>query len=187
MTLSNPLRELAEADVRAELARVGVEALDKNTIIRRYAGLGASRTRARAWVDGEIARAGKPAGKPVGAKASAEPIAPAPPAGGGVPSIVPDSAKGVLEHLTMVMETSTRVLNASHDASGKVRNSKLALASAEQLRRCLETALKIYESINNVQQVERFMACVIEELRLLEPEAARAVVDRMRATKGRWA
>lgn len=101
-------------------------------------------------------------------------------------SLVPDAAKGVLAHLQTIMDTALRVLAFSHTPDGKVRNPKLALSSGETLRRCLETAAKLYESINNTAQVERFMAEVVAELHLASPDMARRVVERMRVVQSRW-
>lgn len=110
---------------------------------------------------------------------------PPPSAPAGV-ALVPDAARGVLAHLDTVIGTCSNVLALSYGPDGKMRNARMALASADMLRRTLETALKLYESINNVQQIESFMRETLAEVRTLSPETARAVVERMRAVQTRW-
>ena len=89
-----------------------------------------------------------------------------------------------LEHIIGV---TGKVIQASHGSDGKVRNARMALQGTETLRKCLETALKLYESINNVRQVEAFMAEMLGAVRELSPETAQAVVERMKVVQGRWA
>ena len=62
----------------------------------------------------------------------------------------------------------------------------MALASAEALRKTLETALKLYETIGDLQTVERFLAAVFAELRAADPKLARRVVERLQGIQGRW-
>ncbi|HEY0203834.1 MAG TPA: hypothetical protein VGC15_06785 [Acetobacteraceae bacterium] len=101
-------------------------------------------------------------------------------------SLVPTEARAVLDQLGTIQATCNKVLLASLGTDGKVRNAKQALNAVEALRRCLETSLKLYESVSNVQQIETFMAEMLAEVRPLAPELAQAVVARMRKVQTRW-
>jgi hypothetical protein len=47
---------------------------------------------------------------------------------------------------------------------GKVRNARLLLAASEHLRRCIETAAKITDTLMRADKVERYHTAIIEEI-----------------------
>lgn len=212
---SNPIRTTAEEFIRAEIERVGVAGLDGAAITKRFVARGASRARVQAWI-AEAKRAAAPVSAPGAetkaaatkvdeqrelqanletAAATAAVLDSLPTrtelqeidASISVVSMMPGRAQEALDHLQRTIDTCNRVLTYCHAPDGRVRNPRMALQSADALRRCLETALKLYESMNNVQMIERFMAEMLAEVRPLNPDMARAVIGRMRAVQGRWA
>ena len=126
------------------------------------------------------------------------PVAESPESGGNPPPTVDEtglpvdgpSASGVgavMARLERATETVEKCITYSFGDNGKVRNPRMALASADALRKCLETALKLHETVDNVQAVQRFMAEIMAELRDVAPEVAAAVVERLRGVTARWA
>ena len=111
------------------------------------------------------------------------PVAAAAPAG---LSMVPDAARGVLAQLQTIQDTCNKVLQASLAPDGRMRNARQAIQAVEALRRTLETALKLYEAINNVALVERFMQEMLAAVGKLHPDAAQACIAEMRQVQGRW-
>ena len=58
---SSPLRNEAEEFIRAEIARLGPDALDKGAMVRRYVQRGASKTRVHEWIKALVHDAKNPA------------------------------------------------------------------------------------------------------------------------------
>ena len=93
----------------------------------------------------------------------------------------------VMGKLERAIDTVEHCITYSYGENGRVRNPRMALASADTLRKCLETALKLHETVDNVQAVQRFMAEIMAELRDVAPDVAAAVVERLRVVTARWA
>lgn len=107
-----------------------------------------------------------------------------------VPAIVAPRPTGigiVMAKLERAMETVDQCITFAYGENGKLRNPRMALTAADGLRRCLETALKLHEAVDNVQAVQRFMDEIMIALGDVSPEVAAAVVARMQEVTGRWA
>ena len=77
-------------------------------------------------------------------------------------------------------------MERSRDAAGGVRNSKMLLQAAEQLRRSLETAIKLHDAISEGLQVEAFHVVLLEEVAKIEPTAAARIRLRLLDASESW-
>lgn len=65
----------------------------------------------------------------------------------------------------------------------------MLLQSTEVLRRCLETATRLYDAVAAVQRIDQFNAELLEVVEAVHaecPEAARLIIQRTRAVADRW-
>ena len=72
---------------------------------------------------------------------------------------------------------------------GSVRMPKTLLAASEQLRRNLETAVKVHEAMRAISDVERFhyeLIGVVAEVARKHPIAAELLLNGMRRVVARW-
>ena len=60
------------------------------------------------------------------------------------------------------------------------------LSAAENLRRSLETAVKVQEAVMDGVQIERFHEVLIEEIGRCEPGVAARIVERLQAINAAW-
>lgn len=107
-----------------------------------------------------------------------------------VPAVAVPAPRGigiVMSKLERAIETVDQCISYSYGENGKLRNPRMALAASDGLRRCLETALKLHEAVDNVQAVQRFMDEIMAALRETSPEVAAAVVEKLQGVTGRWA
>ena len=82
----------------------------------------------------------------------------------------------VIEKLHKCLAAGDAVIEKSRGAAGEVRNRKMLLAAAEQLRRSLETAVKLQGIIADSLEVEKFHQAILDEIAKIEPEVARHIV-----------
>lgn len=166
--------------------------VDRAALLARYTAKGASRTRIYAWIKDALERLpSEPRHTPEQSALAADLAAL--PDREALASIEVEAKRGgpgsgqALERLQALIDTANKVLNFALHPDGRVKNPRLALIAVEQIRRMLETSLKLYETISNMQTIERFIAEVMAELRAADPEMAKRVVERMQAVQGRWA
>lgn len=212
---SNPLRNEAEEFIRAEIARVGPDAIDKAAIVRRFVERGASKSRLHEWIRDLVHDAKNPpldtreadlavaeAAVDAAERAKVLDSLPGPedlaqveraaqaaikaPALGASFTLLPEGAAAALDRLQTMIETTNRVLDYSLHADGRIKNPRMVLASVEATRKALETTLKLYEAVDPIKVLQQFLAEVMAELRTMEPELAMRVVDRLRDLQGRW-
>lgn len=107
-----------------------------------------------------------------------------------IPLVVAAPPRGiglVMSKIERAIDTVDQCIDFSYGANGQLRNPRMALAAADGLRRCLETALKLHEAVDNVQALQRFMDEIMAALREVSPEVAAVVVERLQGVTGRWA
>jgi hypothetical protein len=92
----------------------------------------------------------------------------------------------IIDNLAKLLAASNDVMDRSRDAAGAVRNSKMLLLAAEQMRRSLETALKLQDAISDGLQVEAFHRALIEEVGKLDPAAAGRIRARLVDVNDSW-
>ena len=67
-----------------------------------------------------------------------------------------------------------------------MRNARLLLQATENLRRCLETGLRIAEAMREMDQVDKFHAAILEEIAKMDPVLAERVVLRLGQIAEQW-
>jgi hypothetical protein len=194
------LRAELETAVLEELRRVGPTAFEKMTIARRFLGQASQATLYR-WVDAALAKAGSKLAGEVVAAAEARATRTAEPSleaarqavtttlpwvprvedtagfGGTVPAI---------EQLGECIRAAQQVMAYARHADGNVRSAKILLTATEVLRRSLDTAVKLQQTIVDVSQIERFHAAVVEAIREESPTTAERLLVRLQQLNTRW-
>ena len=187
------------------------KALSRSGIVKRFAGR-ASRSMLYEWiatfieetsarekrVDPAYRRAGViviNAEKAVEDESTAMPADPAAVARELTATVVPaEAAQGgaagralpILEHLHRTIEDVLRVRAVAFHADGRVRNSRMVLKAAEEMRRSLETVVKLQAAMNDQAALERFHAAIIEVIQQESPDLAQRVLRRLDELAMRW-
>jgi hypothetical protein len=197
------LKAELEAALMAAVERLGPDGLVKAAIVKPLLNRGVHQATLYRWFDAIIA-SGKPgqhaARKVKEAVAERAARAPEPKAAVAkeVESLLPvvvqleDVTAGggkttnVLERLARVTEDVELLVKHAKTEDGKVRNSRLLLSAAGELRKCLETSVKFYQAMREVENVDRLHATIVEEIRRESPEVAERILRRMRAVAAAW-
>ena len=93
--------------------------------------------------------------------------------------IASSGSLGIIDYLNECIKAARTVMEHARMADGRVRAAKLLLFGSEHLRRCLETAHRIAESVHEMQRIDEFHAIIIEEVRRESPATARAILARI--------
>jgi hypothetical protein len=200
------MRDKFEQALLAEVARVGLEHFTPDAVIKRFLGCGGKRTSLYRW-QRELMATDRPREHldRVTAQAVAIRAAVDPEPAAGAAGAAADGAKAViiaqhvvrgtggagamalLEKLHDCIKTAEDVLAHAKTPEGKVRNSKLMLQAAENLRRSIETGSKIAEMLVRADKIEQFNRAVIEEIAKVSPELAEQVALRLSQLASSWA
>jgi hypothetical protein len=92
----------------------------------------------------------------------------------------------VIDKLHKCLTAAEDVMDRSRDSAGAVRNSKMLLLAAEQLRRSLDTAVKLQEAISDGLQIEQFHATIMEEIAKIDPAVAGRIAARLLEVNAIW-
>jgi hypothetical protein len=196
------LRAELEAAILADVERLGLDKWSKDTLVKRFMGRGASRTTLYRWVS-EVEASGKPdqhvvrkVREAAAARAAIEAdpaFAAAADAGAQLPAlvkvndVVSAGAIPVMDRLNQCVAAADQVIAFARTPEGAVRNSKLLLSASEHLRRCLETAARVTETMMRAERVERFHAVIIEEIGKEAPVVAERLAMRLAQLASQWA
>lgn len=189
------LRAEVRAAVFAEMERVGPEGFSAGRVARGFAGR-AGRSTLYRWI-GEVVDSGQ-AGRHLAGEVkraaeerAAEPDPPAAAgraAGASLPVVVrPEDVAGtglipVMELIQECVRNAKEAIQHARAPDGKIRNAKLFLAASEHMRRNLETATRIADSIHQISDVEQFHRAVIgliEDVSRDYPEIGEILVQRL--------
>jgi hypothetical protein len=195
------LRAQVEATCLDALATVGPDRLDRAAIVRGFAGHAASDRTLFRWIAGFIdsGRAGQALARRVEGAAAAraartsDPVAEvAHEVGELLPkSVTPDKIVGagpisVMEYLQVAIGAASEVMKYARTPDGAVRNAKLLLTASDKLRQCMDTAVRVSQAMADLQQVQKFHASIIAELRLESPALAERVLVRLNRLTAEW-
>jgi hypothetical protein len=197
---SRALFSEVEAAIIAEIIRAGPERFMPAGIVGRFAGRGADRSTLFRWSK-QIIDSGRPGQafarsvkEAVAARAACPPshvkeveanIAAKLPQRASVD----DAAGGVhimLELRTVIAQVAQVAAVAKTVDGEGVRDPRLLLAASEAMRRCIETTLRLQKALASVDQVERFHALVLEQVRLESPECSERIFRRLNALASEW-
>jgi hypothetical protein len=199
------VRAEVQAAILAEAARIGPGGFKRAPIIEKFKGRVPTPTLYR-WIDSALksgvpgqhisemvkaaateraARTPDPAADLV-AEASA-----ALPAIVGLEDIVAPTGSGisVIDEINQCIVVARQVMEHARTPDGAVRMAKTLLLASEHLRRSLETAIKLQESIRATASMERFVAEVIrtiEEVHKQSPAVAELLSRRLRIISTGW-
>lgn len=126
-----------------------------------------------------------------GAHGDAEAVAMAPvtrhpaPTGTGVAARI-GAGMSVASKLDGVIGDIERVRAVAFFDDGRIKNSRMVLKAAEEMRRSLETVVKLQQVMNDIAGLERFHAAIIETVRAESPELAQRVLRRLDELAARW-
>ena len=190
-----------EAAVMAEVERVGPDALNKAGIYNRFKGQGASRATLYRWIDAPLksGKAGMHLTHQIRQAAAARASAVADPAADAaieaseiilVPSIGDIAGYGgtvaFVAKVQAILANAELVIAHAKGEDGKPRNARLLVSANENLRRAMETALKLHHAMREISAVDRFLAAIVDSLRQESPELAERVVRRLNQLAAEW-
>lgn len=191
MNANDKLRLAVEDATQAEMERVGPAAFNKISVLRLFENR-TSRATLYRWIDSYVAsgQAGRKITKQLRATAEKRVKKKAPPITETAAAFLPqpitiaDTARvgGVPKMVALlsdVISNAQAVVAYAKTAEGGVRVPKLLLAASEHLRRSMDTALKLQESVLATEQVQTFhrdIIAAIERVAQEHPEAAEAIV-----------
>ena len=187
------LRDEIDLAVAAEIAVVGRERLNKEAIARRFADRGASRASICRWIDalmsgarpmpdvrargaGSTEPAMAPGAAPVMSGMMSGPVvvagasAQVSPAGGGI---------AVLQRLEECLTAVDQVMAYARREDGTVRNAKLLMGAAEQLRRTVDTVTRLRDSLRQDRDIDALHAAMVAEIEQESPDCAQRIRKRL--------
>jgi hypothetical protein len=185
------LRLEVEEAVLAEVVRAGA-AFQRSAVVSRFLGRGAGKSTLFRWVQ-EFIESGAP-GQHVSrliTLAAAERVAhsehPGTDLAAAVSAKLPirvsraemAGAVHVVDKLCEIIADYDLLIRHARTDDGKVRNGRLLVVANAELRRCLETAVKLYQAMRDIDQVDRMRDAILEEIAKLSPETAEAIYRRI--------
>lgn len=193
-------RQALEADLLAELRRVGPERLQRRPIVERHAAstglppstlyrwaaefIDSGRAGRRLAAEITAAAEARAASTPEPARAAAVeavatlPVAPSPDA---VMRAAAGTGLPFLKQLQKLIAVAEEIETASRAPDGKPRNPKAILQSVSVRLRGLEVGLRAQQALAELAEVDRFHALVIEEISKEAPDVAERIVRRVSA------
>jgi hypothetical protein len=200
----NELWREVEAAVLREVGDVGPAGVNKGALVQRFRDRGAGRTTLYRWIDA-VLKGPKP-GRMVrqaaskAAKRRAKSADPAAAVAAKVARVLPSAHKiadeivapsgssglPFIKRLQECLANADLLLKHAQTEDGKVRNSKLLLAASEHVRRTLETAARIQDSLVQGEQLERFHQAIFDALREESPVMAERVLIRLRQVNAQF-
>ena len=103
-----------------------------------------------------------------------------------VPVGVAGRSLPILQHLQQTIEDVLRVRSVAYHADGRVRNSRMVLKAAEEMRKSLETVVKLQAAMNDAAALERFHGAILDVIRQEDPAIAQRVMRRLDELAMRW-
>jgi hypothetical protein len=199
---NHTLKAEVEAAVMAEVLRVGATGFAKDSVVRQFLDRGTSRSTLYAWVDkalasgrpGQVlaravkdaveeraARTPEPVAEVVTEIAAHLPVTVRPGQVIGMPTInLVDKLGAVIANLEAL------IAHAKDEMTGKIRNAKLLLTASDRLRASLETAIRLYQAIRDIDQIDNLHRAILDEIGHESPELAERVLKRIVAVSSRW-
>lgn len=195
------LKAEVERAVLVELKRVGADKFRPDTVVKAFAGQGAGRTTLFRWVrlTLESGKPGQALAKTIKRRAADRARRAPYPSADAAREVVErlpvrvspgdmmgGSAIPVVERLRQCLAVAEDLMRHSRDPEGRIRNAGLLLRASEHLRRSLETATRIAETMRQVDQVDKLHDIILQEIGKLSPECAEAIVIRVAQIAGEW-
>jgi hypothetical protein len=201
------LRSEVEAAALMEATRVGIERFNRSVVVKPFLGRGSSQSTIYRWVDAALATGKVGQAMVRGIKAAADarvaprkhdtPSASAEKSAAALADLLPAIATledvagirhpiPVIQTLGEIVDDVKLLIAHAKTTDGEVRNSRLLLAASGELRKCLETAVKLLEAMREVDQVDRLHAAIIKRVAELAPETAAAILRDIDQIAAQW-
>jgi hypothetical protein len=196
------MRSKFEAEVLAEVARVGVDAFRPDALVKRYVTKGGGKATLYRWAKAVLtsgraeAHVERIAAQVMAARAEVDPEPAVGAAVDATKAVIAGEhvvrgtggagAMALLEKLHDCIKTAEDVLAHAKTPEGKVRNSKLMLQAGENLRRCIETGARVAEMLVNAAEVERYHAVIFDCLKDESPALAERIVLRLQRVNSQY-
>jgi hypothetical protein len=204
------LRAEVEQAVLAAAEKLGAETgIDTAGIVRQFSGRGAADSTLFRWCR-EIIKSGKPGQHVVKqvkraadrrvARSAADPEAATAEVRAELASTLPAVVRvddvlggaaggkvvGVIDRLQRLMTDLEMLIAYAKTDEGKVRNARLLGTSLEQMRRCLETGVRLHQAMREVDEVDRLQKAVIDAIAEESPDLARRIYLKIDAIAASW-
>jgi hypothetical protein len=188
------LRQQVEAATAAAVSANpgGIASVSAAAIVKAFMGRGASESSLYRWVRSYLASgAALPRDFPIGetdmpavAPVSVPPATSMPMAIPGTSVVAPAAVPvptgiAVLSRLEDCIRAAQQVMDYARKDDGSVRNAKLLIAASEHLRRNLDTAVKLRESMRQDRDLDAFLEDVVREIQKEAPELAQRLLQRL--------
>jgi hypothetical protein len=195
------LRGEVQAAVLSEVEAVGIERFSKAAIVRPFLGKCSQATLYR-WIS-EFMASGNPGQhivRKVREAAAARAVLTPDPVADVVEAIrvrLPEVVRiedvgagsttvGVIQRLEDVIANVEMLVRHAKTDDGKIRNARLMLLALAELRKCLETSVKFYQAMREIDQIDRLHTVILEEIGKQSPELAEQILLRIDAIAGAW-
>lgn len=202
---ASALKAESETAILAEVERAGPEAVNRDVVVKRFIARGVAQSTAYRWF-ADIMKSGRVGAHlasvtreavdrrasldPNPAESAAREAVEALPAvmmiGDDLAPGAPEAGIQFIKRLQECLAHGDELLQHARTADGKIRNSRLVLSSAELVRRTLESAARIQDTVLQMSQVEQFHQAVFDALREESPEFAERVLVRLRQLNAAW-
>ena len=195
------LRAEMEAELLKEAEQLGPDGFDQDPVVKRFLGRGIGRSTIYRWA-AEIMKSGKPGQhavrkvKAAVAEHKARPPRPAAevaaeiverlPARVSVADVTGAGTIPIIERLQECIRAAQEVMRHARHDDGKVRNAKLLVSASEHLRRSLETSVRLFEAMRQIDQVDRLHTLIMEEIERESPACAERIVTRLGQLVSEW-
>jgi hypothetical protein len=197
------LRAELETAMLQEAERLGPDGFDRAAVVGRFMDRGVGRSTVFRWAAAIVAsgRLGQHVTRKVREAAetrAARTPEPAKEVAGEIATMLPvrvsvdEVVKGggstlkVIDKLNSIVVDLDALVAHAKTPDGAVRNARLLLAASGELRKCLETAVKLYEAMREVDQVDRLHDAIIDEIEKLSPVTAEAIYRRLDQVAAQW-
>ena len=87
----------------------------------------------------------------------------------------------LIEELGTVVADLKALVAHAKTPDGKPRNARLLLMASDRIRACLETAMKIYQAMRDMDQVDRLHDAILEEVGHEAPAVRERILRRVAA------
>jgi hypothetical protein len=87
----------------------------------------------------------------------------------------------IIQELMTCVAAAKQVMAYARKEDGSVRNARLLLTAAEQLRRTTDSCVRLQEAMTDLQRLEQFNTIILEEIDKESPACAQRIGQRMSA------
>ena len=188
-----------EAALAKAFSASGVEKFSRSDLIKRFLNKGVSQATLYRWIESSIAsgkpgqaavravkkaaekRIGKPARKSRARPLSLEEMKDRLPAVVRLDEVSSTPTVKLIEELGIIVADLKALVAYAKTPDGKPRNARLLLMASDRIRACLETAMRIYQAMRDMDEVDRLHGAILEEIGREAPAVKERILRRLAA------